>query len=144
MTGPNKFGRAGEPSHLFVYGTLVDPRRLAEVLGHPHPGEVLRACLRGYRRVASPSYAFPFIVADPAARVDGLLVMDLAPADLAALDAYEEVDAGVYRRVPVEVDVWGCGSGAARLTAETYAVGPALEARVGGAGLTDRPPDLNP
>src|SRR5260370_22484124 len=39
---------AGTPTmeHLFVYGSLVEPRCLDEVLGHPFMGERLRARLR--------------------------------------------------------------------------------------------------
>jgi gamma-glutamylcyclotransferase (GGCT)/AIG2-like uncharacterized protein YtfP len=117
-------GSGGE--HLFVYGSLVDPRQLTEVLGHAHEGEVLRARLRGFRRVKSPSYAYPFVVADAQACVDGVLVMDLGSADLVALDAYEEVEDGVYSRVPVEVEAWGCGPTTATLRAQTYTGGPRL------------------
>ena len=113
-------------THVFVYGTLVDPRRLSEVLGHAHRGEVVRARLPGYRRVSAPSYEYPFVVQDATASVDGLLVMDLAPPDLEALDAYEDVAQGTYRRVPVEVEAWGCGPTSPRLRAETYAAGPGL------------------
>jgi len=111
---------------VFVYGSLVDPRQLSQVLGHPHHGEVLRARLHGYRRVTTPSYAYPFLVADAQQCVDGLLVMDLASTDLVALDAYEEVAEGVYCRVPVEVEAWGCGPTTATLDAHTYTAGPQL------------------
>jgi gamma-glutamylcyclotransferase (GGCT)/AIG2-like uncharacterized protein YtfP len=129
-------GRAEELSgggsggrHVFVYGTLVDPRRLREVLGHTPRGEMLRARLRGYRRVTT-AYEYPFVVQDPDASVDGLLVMDLTPPELQLLDTYEDVAEGVYRRVPVEVEAWGCGPRSAQVRAETYAAGPALLAGV--------------
>jgi gamma-glutamylcyclotransferase (GGCT)/AIG2-like uncharacterized protein YtfP len=116
--------------HLFVYGSLVDPRRLREVLGHPPSGEVLRARLRGYRRVLTPAYEYSFVIEDAEASVDGHLVMDLSVAELQCLDAYEDVAEGVYCRVPVEVEVWGCGPRSATLRAETYAAGPVLRAGV--------------
>ena len=116
----------GGGKHVFVYGTLVDPRRLKEVLGHAPRGEVVRARLRGYRRVTTPAYEYPFVVEDPDASVDGLLVMDLAAPELESLDTYEDVAEGVYCRVPVEVEAWGCGPRPAHLRAETYAAGPAL------------------
>jgi gamma-glutamylcyclotransferase (GGCT)/AIG2-like uncharacterized protein YtfP len=116
--------------HLFVYGSLVDPRRLREVLGHAPPGEVVRARLRGYRRVTSPAYEYPFVVEDAGSSVYGLLVMDLGAAELQSLDAYEDVAEGVYCRVRVEVEVWGCGPRRVRLEAETYAAGPALRGGV--------------
>jgi gamma-glutamylcyclotransferase (GGCT)/AIG2-like uncharacterized protein YtfP len=121
---------SGRGNHVFVYGTLVDPRRLREVLGHTPRGEVVRARLRGYRRVTTPAYEYPFVVEDAEASVEGLLVMDLAAAELESLDAYEDVAEGVYRRVPVEVEAWGCGPRSAHLRAETYAAGPALLAGV--------------
>jgi gamma-glutamylcyclotransferase (GGCT)/AIG2-like uncharacterized protein YtfP len=121
---------SGRGRHVFVYGTLVDPRRLAAVLGHPARGEVLRARLRGYRRVTTPAYDYPFVVEDPDASVEGFLVMDLAAAELECLDAYEDVVEGVYRRVPVVVEAFGCGPRSARLRAETYAAGPTLLSRV--------------
>jgi gamma-glutamylcyclotransferase (GGCT)/AIG2-like uncharacterized protein YtfP len=126
--------------HVFVYGTLVDPRRLREVLGHPHRGEVLRARLLGYRRVSAPSYEYPFVVRDSSASVEGLLVMDLTPADVESLDAYEDVAEGMYRRVPVEVEAWGCGAISPRLPAETYAAGPGLlSALAGRSAALNRP-----
>jgi gamma-glutamylcyclotransferase (GGCT)/AIG2-like uncharacterized protein YtfP len=116
----------GRGKHVFVYGTLVDPRRLREVLGHAPPGEVLRARLRGYRRVTTPAYEYPFVVEDPDASVEGLVVMDLAAPELESLDAYEDVAGGVYCRVPVEVEALGCGPRTTHLRAEAYAAGPAL------------------
>jgi gamma-glutamylcyclotransferase (GGCT)/AIG2-like uncharacterized protein YtfP len=127
--GTEEFAGQGR-RHVFVYGTLVDPRRLREVLGHAPGGEVVRARLRGYRRVTTPAYEYPFVVEDPDASVDGLLVMDLAAAELESLDAYEDVVEGVYRRVPVEVEAFGCGPRTVHLRAETYAAGPALLAGI--------------
>jgi gamma-glutamylcyclotransferase (GGCT)/AIG2-like uncharacterized protein YtfP len=120
----------GGRKHVFVYGSLLDPRRLREVLGHPPPGEVLRARLGGYRRTTAPTYEYSFVVEDADASVEGLLVMDLAPAELECLDAYEDVVEGVYSRVSVEVEAFGCGSRTAHLRAETYVAGPALLARI--------------
>jgi hypothetical protein len=109
-----------------VYGSLVEPRRLDEVLGHGHAGERVCATLDGYQRVTVPSYEFPYIVEAGGRSVDGLLVMDLSAYDLQALDRYEEVDAGIYRRRIVEVRAWGCGTRPVRLKAYTYVAGPTL------------------
>jgi gamma-glutamylcyclotransferase (GGCT)/AIG2-like uncharacterized protein YtfP len=126
---PRNINVISEPSkkscHLFVYGTLLEPSQLARVLGHPHDGEVLRARLEGFRRVTT-GYAYPYVVPDHMASVDGLLIMDLGREDLRRLDEYEDVADEVYRRVPVDVEVWGCGPRPARLQAETYAAGPGL------------------
>jgi gamma-glutamylcyclotransferase (GGCT)/AIG2-like uncharacterized protein YtfP len=112
--------------HLFAYGSLVDPRCLDEVLGHPHSGERLRAQLVGYTRVAAGDFAYPFIVASPGARVDGVLIMDLSPYDVHLLDRYEETETGMYRREVVEVEAWGCGLQTQHVQAYTYVAGPAL------------------
>jgi gamma-glutamylcyclotransferase (GGCT)/AIG2-like uncharacterized protein YtfP len=112
--------------HLFAYGSLVDPRCLDDVLGHPHSGERLRAQLAGYSRIAPGEFTYPFIVAAPGARVDGVLIMDLSPHDMQLLDTYEEVEAGMYRRELVEVEAWGCGLQTLHVQAVTYVAGPAL------------------
>jgi gamma-glutamylcyclotransferase (GGCT)/AIG2-like uncharacterized protein YtfP len=114
--------------HLFVYGTLVDPAQLDAVLGHKHLGERLAARLPGYRRVTTETYAYPFVVEDASAWVDGVLVMDLSPYDMQVLDRYEDVDSGVYRRDPVQVEAWDCGPRAMRIAAEVYVAGASLEA----------------
>jgi gamma-glutamylcyclotransferase (GGCT)/AIG2-like uncharacterized protein YtfP len=114
------------PRHLFVYGSLVDPRCLDDVLGHPHAGERLRAQLEGYERVTSEAYAYPYIVQVHEGWVEGVLVLDLSPSDMCRLDRYEDVETGMYRRQVVEVEAWGCGPRPARLQAHTYVAGPAL------------------
>jgi len=115
-----------EPRHLFVYGSLVQPNCLDEVLGHRHPGERLEARLANYRRVSTPTYEYPFIVAAPGESVDGVLLMDLTAYDLQVLDRYEEVESGVYRRESVEVEAWGCGARPIYVRAHTYVAGPVL------------------
>jgi gamma-glutamylcyclotransferase (GGCT)/AIG2-like uncharacterized protein YtfP len=112
--------------HLFAYGSLVDPDCLEEVLGHPHAGERLAARLVGYQRIVPMTYAYPFIVPDAESSVDGVLVMDLSPHDMQALDRYEDVETGVYARELVEVEAWGCGPRALRLRAVTYVACPEL------------------
>jgi gamma-glutamylcyclotransferase (GGCT)/AIG2-like uncharacterized protein YtfP len=114
--------------HLFVYGSLVDPRCLDGVLGHAHQGERLEARLSGFQRVRMPEYGYPFAVAETGAWVDGVLVMDLTAYDMQALDRYEEVDAGTYERRLVEVEAWGCGPRAIHVQAYTYVAGRALVA----------------
>lgn len=114
--------------HLFAYGSLVDSARLDEVLGHVHPGERLAARLRGYRRVMSAGFAYPFVVEEPREWVDGVLLMDLSANDMQVLDRYEEVESGVYRREPVQVEAWGCGPNPLRISADVYVAGWALSA----------------
>jgi len=117
-------------AHLFVYGSLVDPRQLDAVLGYHFLGERLRARLAGYERVMSERFGYPFLVARTAHVVDGILIMDLSPGDFDVLDRYEDVAAGVYERVPVEVETWGCGPISTYLEAQTYVGGLKLRSTV--------------
>jgi len=119
---------AASGQRLFVYGTLVDPARLDDVLGHRHGGERLRARLNDYHRVVDERYPYPFIVAAEGGVVDGVVLEDLSSDDLRVLDDYEEVDAGVYRREMAEVEVWGCGPGTPRVPAYVYVAGTTLAA----------------
>lgn len=115
---------------MFVYGSLVDPSTLDDVLDHPYLGRRLAARLDGYRRIALDTYSFPFIVAKPGGFVDGLLLVDLTMHDVQALDLYEEVEALVYRRQVVEVEVRAGEQRKARIQAHTYVGGPALVASI--------------
>jgi gamma-glutamylcyclotransferase (GGCT)/AIG2-like uncharacterized protein YtfP len=114
-------------SHVFAYGSLVEPRCLDEVLGHKHLGERLSARLSGFRRVVTADYPYPFIQAASGEWVDGVLLMDLSPYDLQVLDRYEDVASGVYRRERVEVEAWGCGARPIVVRAEVYVAGPVLQ-----------------
>ena len=80
---------------LFVYGTLRDPQRVAELLGHPCPGEPAR--LPGYQRHEG---RWPYLVRTD---IEGLLLRGLSDEDMAKLDAYEGVDTalieGAQRRL---------------------------------------------
>jgi len=120
--------QAPDARHLFVYGSLVQPTCLDEVLGHRHLGERLAARLANYGRRIRSSYPYPFVVAEPGASVEGVLLLDLSPYDLQVLDRYEEVESGVYRRELVEVEAWGCGARPIHVRADAYIAGPALDA----------------
>ena len=110
-----------------MYGTLVDPARVDEVLGHRHSGERLRARLVGYHRVLTERYPFPFIVAAQGGVVDGVVLEDLSQDDLRVLDRYEEVEDGVYSREVADVEIWGCGPSTPRVRRlYVYVAGPAL------------------
>jgi len=93
---------------VFVYGTLTDPSRATAVLGdgddsHSHSHSRSRpryrghATLEGLHRVDGQ---YPTLA--PGGRVEGRL---LAVSDdgLAALDAYEGVEGGLYARVQVPI-----------------------------------------
>jgi hypothetical protein len=104
----------------------MEPGCLDGVLGHKHLGERLAARLVGYQRVRVSVYPYPYVVPAPSASVDGVLLMDLSPYDLHALDRYEEVESGVYRRETVEVETWGCGPRPIYVQADVYAAGHQL------------------
>src|SRR5215510_6761081 len=94
--------------NLFVYGSLVDPRCLDDVLGYHFGGERVRAQLRGFLRVRSDGFHYPFLLAQKDGVVDGILIMGLSPRDMDVLDRYEEVDSGFYTRASIQdVEVWG-------------------------------------
>jgi len=85
--------------HVFVYGTLTDPERVATVLGGGSQFEFVgRATLEGCHQVDG---RYPTLA--PGGSVDGrLLAVD--DADLERLDRYEGVDSGLYVRVVVPAD----------------------------------------
>ncbi len=119
-------GDAQATRHVFAYGTLIEPGLVDAVLGHKHVGERLAARLVGYERLTVPDYPYPYLVPRPGASVDGVLLMDLSAYDMQALDRYEEVESGVYRRETVEVQAWGCGPRPMLVQAEVYAAGDQL------------------
>ena len=77
----------------FVYGTLSDPDRAREVLGHADFGPSAR--LVGLGRASG---RYPTLV--PGGETEGRRLR-LREGDLAAVDAYEGVDRGLYVRVRV-------------------------------------------
>jgi gamma-glutamylcyclotransferase (GGCT)/AIG2-like uncharacterized protein YtfP len=100
-----------EPIHLFVYGTLTDPKRVTALTGRQF--SVVDATLAGFERVESP-LGYPYILPKPGAVVHGVLLCDIDPASLVHLDAYED-EGELYRRQVVEVEVVGT-----RRSAMTY------------------------
>ena len=103
----------------FVYGTLRDPKRARELLGHADFGP--DALLRGLHRVDArhPTLA-------PSGETRGR-VLRLRDDDLEALDAYEGVDRGLYVRVRVQGDrgaLWTYVGDPTRLGAEVTWPGP--------------------
>ncbi|PSQ32682.1 gamma-glutamylcyclotransferase [Halobacteriales archaeon QS_9_70_65] len=76
---------------VFVYGTLRDPDRAREVVGHADFGPDARLVGLGRVEARYPTLA-------PGGETDGR-VLRLRGGDLAALDAYEGVDRGLYARV---------------------------------------------
>jgi gamma-glutamylcyclotransferase (GGCT)/AIG2-like uncharacterized protein YtfP len=88
-----------EPINLFVYGTLMDPQRAAALTGKQFAR--VEAALLGFARLES-DLGYPFILPSPGAVVPGILLIDIDPASLYRLDAYE-AEGDLYRRQTVEV-----------------------------------------
>jgi gamma-glutamylcyclotransferase (GGCT)/AIG2-like uncharacterized protein YtfP len=109
-----------EPIHLFVYGTLTDPERVAALTGKQF--ERVDATLSGFERVNSP-LGYPFILPRPGSLVHGVLLLNIDPVSLAQLDAYE-AEGDLYRRQVVVVAVAD-----SRVSAMTY-VGHGIRASV--------------
>src|SRR5690242_4645056 len=90
--------KTGLSVRLFVYGTLLHPRRLAAHSGEPglRPAP---ATLRGWRRVRFSGTPFPTLRRDPYASVSGA-VIEAGAAALHRIAAYE---GSQYRLVRVRV-----------------------------------------
>jgi gamma-glutamylcyclotransferase (GGCT)/AIG2-like uncharacterized protein YtfP len=84
----------------FVYGTLRDPERTRDLLGHANFGPDARVVGLG-----SASGRYPTLAPGP--ETDGR-VLRLSGEDLTALDAYEGVDRGLYARVRIPGDDRDC------------------------------------
>jgi gamma-glutamylcyclotransferase (GGCT)/AIG2-like uncharacterized protein YtfP len=79
--------------NLFVYGTLLLPAVIEALIGRV-PSR-LPATLHDYRLYSLTGKVFPAIVAERAARVEGLIYHDLHDAERMTLDAFES---NIYSR----------------------------------------------
>jgi gamma-glutamylcyclotransferase (GGCT)/AIG2-like uncharacterized protein YtfP len=82
---------------LFIYGSLLDPDRRAEIIGRPTTA--IPAVVHGYERARRRYW---FIRPRESAIVCGAILTDLTPAELAVIDAYEEVP-DLYTRERISV-----------------------------------------
>ena len=116
---------------LFIYGSLRDPAVRARLLGDRPDLTTCPAVLHGHARQTGPGFGYPFVVpAAPDAQVDGDLLRGLHDADYAILDAYEDIDDGLYVRVAATVETSN-----GPVDARVYLRGPAAPP----AGSPDRP-----
>ena len=83
---------------LFVYGTLLEPRLILAVCGYV--GRGAPATLTGFRRQRVLNAAYPAIVEDARASVEGVVYQALSRQQLHRLDEYE---GEMYARCPVAV-----------------------------------------
>lgn len=84
--------------HIFTYGSLMFPEIWQRVVCGNYRSAT--ATLPGFARYALADDTYPGMVAQAKAVVEGLLYYDVAPPDLAALDAFEGRE---YRREKVNV-----------------------------------------
>ncbi|MFC7288655.1 gamma-glutamylcyclotransferase family protein [Herminiimonas glaciei] len=84
--------------HIFTYGSLMFPEIWQRVVRGNYRSAT--ATLPGFARYALADDTYPGMVAQAEASVEGVLYYDVAPQDLAALDAFEGNE---YRRETVNV-----------------------------------------
>ncbi|MEM7585421.1 MAG: gamma-glutamylcyclotransferase family protein [Acidobacteriota bacterium] len=107
---------------LFAYGVLMLPELMRALVGREFPSRP--AVLPDHQRytVRKAGYApVPATVPERGARVEGVLVAGVDPETLAILDDFEEIAAGVYRRVPVAIL-----DGGVERSVQAYLAGPKL------------------
>lgn len=75
--------------NLFAYGTLMDRRVIAKVLGRTLPYAV-QATLHGYRRFET-TMGYPIVLPETNAVCSGMVFFSLTDADWEHLDIYENV-----------------------------------------------------
>lgn len=85
---------------LFAYGLLTDPATLRRLLGFLPEGRP--AQVAGYRRRYSRRHGYYYLEPDQGAGARGV-AWRLPETALPLLDDFEDVDAGLYRRVPVRI-----------------------------------------
>lgn len=103
----------GAGTSLFVYGTLMSEELLHSLTGRRFPR--CPATLEDHTRVFPDELrGYPHIIPRPGERVAGVLIEDVDPTSLRALDAYEE-EGRLYLRRPIEVSARG-----ERVACETY------------------------
>lgn len=84
--------------HIFTYGSLMFAQVWQRVVRADYRSAPAR--LDGYARFAIHDETYPGMVAQAGASVAGVLYFDVAPPDVAALDAFEGIE---YRRDMVRV-----------------------------------------
>ncbi len=82
--------------NVFVYGTLMDKARLQTLLKRVpdmHPAKIT-----GYRQFYDDAIGFQNAERDEKSTIRGMVLMDITGAELIALDNYEGMGEGSYRR----------------------------------------------
>lgn len=75
--------------NLFAYGTLMDPRAIAKVIGRTLPNPI-PARLQGYRKWET-TLGYPVVLPESVSVTEGMLFFSLTESDWKRLDIYENV-----------------------------------------------------
>ena len=86
---------------IFVYGTLRDPDVLSRLLRRVPPMKPAR--VDGFRKYFDQDAGFPMAIKEKGSSIDGALMTGIGSRDLSALDDYEGIRKGLYKRITVQV-----------------------------------------
>lgn len=86
---------------VFVYGTLRDPDVLSRLLRKVPPMKPAR--VEGYRKYFDQEAGYQMAIKEHGSVIEGSLMTGIGSRDMSALDAYEEVRKGLYKRITVQV-----------------------------------------
>jgi gamma-glutamylcyclotransferase (GGCT)/AIG2-like uncharacterized protein YtfP len=92
-----------DKNDLFVYGTLKEEDLLKEIIGRIP--EMLKASVEGYRRFFDIDIGYYSAMPDEWSLLEGVLLKGLTSKEIQALDRYEGIKYGLYRRIEVQVTV---------------------------------------
>jgi len=85
---------------VFVYGSLRDPDVLQRLLRRVPPMKPAR--VNDYRKFFDEESGYPMAIHEKGSFVDGSLLQGIGNRDLSALDNFEGVHKGLYKRVTVQ------------------------------------------
>ncbi len=91
--------------NVFVYGTLRDPDTLHSLFRKVPP--MKPAKVNDYRKFYDEASGYQMAVHEKGSFIEGSLLQGVGNRDLSALDQYEDVRKGLYKRVTVQVFIQG-------------------------------------
>lgn len=91
--------------NVFVYGTLRDPDTIYRLFRRSPP--MKPAKVNDYRKFFDEASGYQMAIHEKGSSIDGSLLQGIGNRDLSALDSYEEVHKGLYKRITVQVLVSG-------------------------------------
>lgn len=85
---------------VFVYGTLRDQDTLYRLLRRNPPMKPAR--VNDYRKFFDEASGYQMAIREKGSYIDGALLQGIGNRDLSALDGFEEVCKGLYKRITVQ------------------------------------------